>query len=272
MHLGLAVGMVLLGLTLLVTFSPAVSVHAGEPAGGLRSAADDYAVTFYETGLPSGTSWAVTMAGSTLGSTTDSIAFSEPSGTYEFTVGSIAGYTADISVGNVTVEEVAVSQSIAFSPSVSDYGVTFVEIGLPSGTSWNVTFAGVTMSSSSNDSGSYPINYVEPNGTYSFVVGTIAGYTATPGYGEITVNGVAATETVSFALSNSSGTGASGSLSHGGGSAGLSSSGWTVVAAVGSAGVAGSIGGTLIYRRQKAASRLASLTFQPGEDVPPRSP
>ncbi len=59
-------------------------------------------IVFQESGLPSGTSWSVTMNGQTLTSTTSSITFSGvPSGTYTFSV-TASGYTANPSTGTVT--------------------------------------------------------------------------------------------------------------------------------------------------------------------------
>ena len=51
-----------------------------------------YTVTFTESGLPSHTSWQVTMSGKTTVSTGNKITFSESNGTYAFTIVS-AGYS-----------------------------------------------------------------------------------------------------------------------------------------------------------------------------------
>jgi len=50
-----------------------------------------YSVTFTESGLPSGTSWSVTLNGNTESSTTNTISFSEPNGTYSYVVASVTG-------------------------------------------------------------------------------------------------------------------------------------------------------------------------------------
>jgi thermopsin len=62
-----------------------------------------YEVTFTETGLTHGTSWSVTLNGITATSTTSTIQFYDPDGTYAFTVGAVAGHTAHPSSGAVTV-------------------------------------------------------------------------------------------------------------------------------------------------------------------------
>ncbi|MGC8563091.1 MAG: hypothetical protein ACP5NO_07880 [Thermoplasmata archaeon] len=72
-------------------------------------------VTFVESGLPTGATWNVTFNGMKESSTTDSIVFSEPSGSYFFTVGTYQGYSASPNSGTMIVKGVSLSQSIAFS-------------------------------------------------------------------------------------------------------------------------------------------------------------
>ena len=91
-------------------------------AGG--SAPSTYSVTFPQSGLPAGTSWSVTLNGQTLSSTTSTITFSEPNGTYAYTVGAVNGYTATPSSGSVTVNGVSQTVAITFAPS-SCVGITW---------------------------------------------------------------------------------------------------------------------------------------------------
>ena len=72
-----------------------------------------YAVTFMETGLPSGTSWSVTLDGTAQNSTADTITFMEPNGTFSFSVGLVTGYAVSLSSGNVTVSGKAVNESVS---------------------------------------------------------------------------------------------------------------------------------------------------------------
>jgi len=106
------------------------------------------AVTFTESGLPTGTSWSVTLNGTTKTSTNQSLVFNEPAGTYSYTVIPPTGYLASPSKGSVTVSTSNVTVAIAFSQKT--YSVTFTESGLPAGTSWSVTFNGSTKSSTAN--------------------------------------------------------------------------------------------------------------------------
>ena len=74
-----------------------------------------YSVTFAESGLPAGTRWSVTQNGVTMSSATGSIVFTEPNGSYAFTVGSVSGYTASPSSGTVAVSGAAVNEAITFT-------------------------------------------------------------------------------------------------------------------------------------------------------------
>jgi hypothetical protein len=74
----------------------------------------EYTVTFEETGLPAGSSWNVTINGTMTGSTSSSIVFQEPDGTYRFFVGQVPGYFTNPE-GNVTVTGVTVALPILFT-------------------------------------------------------------------------------------------------------------------------------------------------------------
>ena len=152
-----------------------------------------YPVTFTESGLPSGTAWSVALSGAGGSDVAPgSIRFNEASGTYSFTVGSVAGYTASPSSGSMTVNGAAVNESITFTPSVvATYAVTFTESGLPTGTSWSVTLHGGLQSSSTST-----ITFIEPNGTYSYSIADISGWhqSTLPYSGSVIVDGASVIE------------------------------------------------------------------------------
>ncbi|MGA8276555.1 MAG: YncE family protein [Thermoplasmata archaeon] len=161
-----------------------------------------YTVTFDETGLPSSsTSWKVTLEGTPLSSTTTTIQFVETDGMYSFTVGEVTGYTATPATGTITVNGVSQTKDIVFtsvSTSPPTYPITFTETGLLSGTSWSVTLAGSLLPSSTTT-----IATTDPNGSYSFSVTSVAGYTATPVSGTVVITGAAQTVSITFAASSS---------------------------------------------------------------------
>lgn len=156
--------------------------------------APTYTVTFTESGLPSGTNWSVTLNTTARSSTSTSIAFAEVSGHYPFSVAPVAGYTAAPVAGTVTVSGAPVTETIAFTPlPPGQYGVVFVESGLPTGTNWSVTFSGQTRSTTSG-----AVSFQAANGTHPYVVGTVIGFAPTPPSGTVTINGASTSVAISF--------------------------------------------------------------------------
>ncbi|EQD73800.1 thermopsin precursor, partial [mine drainage metagenome] len=140
-----------------------------------------YAVTFTETGLRSGTSWFVTLAGTSRSSTTNSISFTEPNGTHTYSIGDVAGWH---------------QSTIPYSSGASREPIDLVHASdvhgdvhgnrAPSGTGGSVTLNGVTTSSTST-----MMTFAEPNGTYAYSVGDVPGWhqSVLPYTGFLTVNG-----------------------------------------------------------------------------------
>lgn len=158
--------------------------------------APTYTVTFLEAGLPGGTSWSVTLQGAFKSSTGTTIAFSEPAGTWSFAVGSVAGYTANVTSGNVVVTSGPKTVYIGFTAVVSSYAVTFVESGLPASSLWNVTLNSVQNHSTTNS-----IGFVEPGGSsYPFTVGVYTGYVANVTSGSVPVTSSPVTVDIGFTL------------------------------------------------------------------------
>jgi YVTN family beta-propeller protein len=153
-----------------------------------------YPVTFIETGLPTGARWNITINGSSQGSTTTSITFTLPNGTYNWTVSTIGGYITTWS-GTATIHGTALTIKIRFAPFA--YPVVFGEGGLPvtSGAvpPWSVAVDGGIVWSTA-----YFLTYELPNGTWTFTVGVPTGYIATPASGNITVSAGPTTEGIIF--------------------------------------------------------------------------
>lgn len=160
----------------------APSITVGAPISEVADFTQVYSVTFTETGLPTGTTWTVTLGGAPQSTPTTTIVFTEANGSYAYTVTGIAGYVATPSSGTLTVAGAIVSQTISWT--VKTYAVTFSETGLATGTSWTVKLNGVP-----NSSTTPLIGFLEPNGTYSYSITPIAGYTASMYGGAVTVNG-----------------------------------------------------------------------------------
>jgi YVTN family beta-propeller protein len=153
--------------------------------------APPYPVAFTETGLPSGTSWSVTLNGVVGDSTTNTVAFSETNGSYSYSVGSIPGYSVIPSSGEFAVDGFPVNVDVTFSQP--EYLVTFLETGLPNGTAWSVTFNGELGTSTIST-----LNFTTPNGTFDFNVSAVSGYTVSPSAGQVNVSGAASSLTLAF--------------------------------------------------------------------------
>jgi hypothetical protein len=154
---------------------------------------ESYNVTFYqpeESQLPSGHSWGVTFDG-TDQTGTDEITFSAINGTYDWSVDPIQGYTSDPSSGTTVVDGDDIEIAVNFTAVL--YPVTFTETGLPKGTDWSVTLNGTI-----EESTAASIAFTEPNGTYSFTVGRVAGWVLYDYSGTVNVSGTAATVVVSW--------------------------------------------------------------------------
>jgi thermopsin len=73
------------------------------------------------------------------------------------------------------------------------YAVTFTESGLPGGSSWSVTLAGYTQTSTSTT-----ITFWEPHGHYAFSVSGPLGYTPAPASGTVHVHHAAVNVAITF--------------------------------------------------------------------------
>jgi len=163
--------------------------------------AKSYSVTFIPVGIPSGTTWGVTLAGlqlfgSNLNGQNPDISFSEANGSYAYSVYVPSPDTASPASGTITVNGGPVTQDITINVPVKDYTLSFTETGLPSGVDFTVA-TGVG-SASGNPTASFSV----PNGTYSFTIANIISggitYIPTPNAGYVTVNGANVNKAITF--------------------------------------------------------------------------
>ena len=162
-----------------------------------------YSVGFEENTLPAGTLWNVTLGGVAQNSTGGAIQFQEPNGTYAYTVGNSGNWFPLPGTANGTLTLAGESQSIPIRFALA-YMATFVELGLPSGTTWGVTLNGTynaTAAQPAVDGGAAKtpfsialftngsrLSTTLPNGVYTFVVHDPTGYSASPSSGTITIH------------------------------------------------------------------------------------
>ena len=150
-----------------------------------------YAVTIDATGMPSANDWVGELFNTTTYSESDlyspfggysyyslgSATFIAQNGSYTYQVYNnyygfpmVASGSFPISGNNVTI-----AVNFGFQYNATE---VFTETGLPAGTAWGVTIAGVTHSTSTSD-----IYFTLPLGSYSFEISSVTGYTVYPGSG-----------------------------------------------------------------------------------------
>jgi hypothetical protein len=151
-----------------------------------------YATTFTATGLGAGAAWDLEVNGQYYPVSGTTVTLGLGNGTYNYSVASIAGYVVSPRNGTITVN--ANEQTVTFDFVPVLYTVTFSESGLPSGTSWSVTFNGVATTSTTDT-----ITFQVANGSYAYSIGGVSGYTNTPSTGTQLVSGPGASLTVVYA-------------------------------------------------------------------------
>jgi YVTN family beta-propeller protein len=200
-----------------------------------------YPVTVSETGLVSGTAWKATVGSDVRSTTGSSIVYNLPNGSYDFSIAAVAGYTLVAGgSGTVAVNESPASIGVTFQPNPVSYTVEVTESGLPGGTGWSALVGGVLKSTS----GTSLMFSVVP-GSYEYQVPGVAGYTASPGTGTITVSG-AYEIVVSFAPNSTAPTSSSSSVSVSGFTEGL-----TAAAAIGAVGLGVGLAALVMSRRSR---------------------
>jgi hypothetical protein len=174
-----------------------------------------YAVTVTETGLPAGSSWSVEIGGSSNGTMTGAMVFWLPNGTFAWEVRNVTDYAPDLAFGNLTVSGAAIDLLVPFVLAPHNYPLTFIETGLPAGLNWSVTVGSVVRASD----GSTTITFLEPNGTLTFTIDAVAGYSPQVSSGSVLLAGTASSVSVTFV--RDTGTGAP--------SNGFSNFDWTIL-------------------------------------------
>ena len=177
--------------------SGSVVVNGSNMSVNLTFVPVNYSVSFTESGLPAGTEWYVNVTNMSTGyvfhgrSNLSDMPFFLSNGSYAYTVAAVdKNYAPSPSSGSLSVN--GTNSSIVLVFKELRYSVIFSETGLQSGVSWSVTFDGITDSSTSSS-----ITFIVPNGTYSYVIGSVAGYTQ-PSNGTVRVNGSTVIQSVAF--------------------------------------------------------------------------
>lgn len=180
------------------------------PVAFTKLASGEFTVIFTETGLPTGTSWSVTLGTTTTPSTGTTIAFTEMNGTYSYSVGAVNGYTIGVASGSIKVAGENTGATVVFTAvPPGTFALTFTETGLQSGTNWSVTIGTSTVYSQGGD----VVSFHEANGTVNYQVGAVNGYSSSPATGSVTLAGAAKNVEVTFTANGGSSSSSSSGLS-----------------------------------------------------------
>jgi len=182
--------------------STSFTVHGASVSVGLAFALTKgyRTLTFKEKGLPSGTTWSVTLNATTpsdyyLNATESSkgtsIVFAVTAGHYTFKVNNVVGYASSPKSGSETIVKGNAKVSVKFTALT--YTVTFTETGLTAGAKWSVKVGKKTVSTTGTS-----LTFTLSNGTYSFSVKAPKGTTAHPASGTFTVAGPGKTVAITF--------------------------------------------------------------------------
>jgi sugar lactone lactonase YvrE len=138
-------------------------------------------LNFTENGLPAATSWGVTVNGVSPETDTGSVGLVEQNGTFSWSANPVSGYVASPASGTATVNGAGSTVAITYAPFT--YAVTFSETGLGVGRNWSISIGG-----SSHSSTTATIVVQEPNGTFSYTVAPVSGYSVSASSGSVVVS------------------------------------------------------------------------------------
>ena len=155
-----------------------------------------YNVTFTETGLTAGTTWSLTIGGKVVNSVDSSLTVELANGTYNYSIGSVAGFHSTISSGTLTVNGSGPVISVTFSKN--SYVLTVTETGLPAGTSWSANVNGESQTTTN-----VSLQFILVSGNYSVKVSGPSGYTVSLSSSTAYLNDTNATVSAVFKASAS---------------------------------------------------------------------
>ena len=151
------------------------------------------------TGLPASAVWYVNITGGPSSGpilSNESYTFILNDGTYGYSAG-VSSNDYSASPGTITVQGKQVYTSVPFR--AMKYGVTFEESGLMNNTLWTVVFNGQAYKTASNT-----YVFAEFNGTYTYDITNVTGYTVSGQTAQVVVNGHNVTVSVVFKRNSTS--------------------------------------------------------------------
>lgn len=183
------------------TFS--ITIHGGAVVESVSFLAA-YAVTFRESGLPSGATWYVNLTGQpalsgVVGATPRNLTTALVPGSYVYVVATNEKVWWTTATGSITVASSA--QTVAVAYSAFTYGVTFTESGLPLGVLWYVNITGQpSLSATVGPDSGLSVSTIEQNGSFGYRASASDPNWSTPSPSSFRVRGAPASVAVPYTL------------------------------------------------------------------------
>lgn len=141
-----------------------------------------YFVNFKESRLLAGSSWTITLNGSSVSSTNNEISYLMRNGSYAWSVSVSSLYEVTPSSGTITVNGSAQTVNVVFTYKA--FNITFSETGLPTGQAWSLTINGTVYNSVNGT-----VLFEGKTGTYSATINNASYYTPVNKYFNFTISG-----------------------------------------------------------------------------------
>ncbi len=153
-----------------------------------------YQAIFTETGLPLPYSWGINLSGNSYMTSADTITVNNlANGTYSYDVIAFSPYVADPASGNITINSINASTTIAFA----QYEAVFTTSGLTAGVDWGVWIDGVAYSTTASSLSIYGINGNVQH-TWGIISKLTSNWTVTPSSGNFTFSSAVFNQALTF--------------------------------------------------------------------------
>ena len=170
-------------------YSTNVVLQGGE---NLILYANEYLVTFSESGLPKASQWWVNLTHGSYNSKSGTLSFYVPNGTYNFNITRLnLDYRPNLTQGTFSVSGSSVNISVDFYKVL--YNITFTENSLPTNTQWSILYENTTFYSINGT-----VTIQVTNGTQNFTVDNLTNYYVANYTYSVIVDGSNATQQVLF--------------------------------------------------------------------------